>query len=172
MPNTPLNKELYDKRKQILLGFYSVITGNDYEWAVQEYLGRHPDKYGIVQNKLYAAVETAIQMLNEETVDYDAAVREARIESLKSILVAYQQTTGIDIDLFVSWIQDEISRLITNPLDLLVLPSNDNGKTYSKDELEAAVKDARKKAYSRGFDTAKTVYVKKLQSQPNAKEEE
>ncbi len=63
MPKTIKNQT------EVFLRFYASMANQPYEWVVDEYLGKHPDENGIVNNKLYPAVRYAIaetsQLLKE-----------------------------------------------------------------------------------------------------------
>lgn len=51
-----------NRQREAILRFYSAMTTQDYEWVVQEYLGKTDDINWT--NKLYANVEATIHFMN------------------------------------------------------------------------------------------------------------
>jgi hypothetical protein len=92
----------------------------------------------------------------------------AEIVTFKDILEAYRQTTGIDTNLFTDYLIEKIGKLSGNPLEGLI--TNEESYLYTKEKVDSMLKDARKRAYSRGFQTAKTVSAKKMATLKQAQE--
>lgn len=94
----------------------------------------------------------------------------AEIVTFKDILEAYRQTTGIDTNLFTDYLIEKIGKLSGNPFEGLITNDESGPITYTKEELDSMLKDARKRAYSRGFQTAKTVSAKRIATLKQAQE--
>lgn len=54
-----------NRQREAILRFYSAMTNQDYEWVVQEYLGK-TDSINW-SNKLYANVEATVHFMNSPT---------------------------------------------------------------------------------------------------------
>ena len=55
-----------NRQREAILRFYAAMTTADYDEIVNEYLGKAHDPYAIHTNRLFTAIEMAINYMNEQ----------------------------------------------------------------------------------------------------------